>query len=1179
MPDCVFAYARLCPDCARIILGNNPGMLSDTENHTQRKHQVMTHSEHTQIKQFSKVLVANRGEIAIRAFRAAHELGSSTVAVYPWEDRHSSHRIKADEAYQIGEVGHPVKAYLNVEEIIEVAKSAGAEAIYPGYGFLSENPELARACEREGIAFVGPTADVLDMTGNKATAIHAAQSAGLPTLGDTKATADLDELERLADESGLPYPLFVKAVAGGGGRGMRLIPSRDQLRELCEIASNEAATAFGDPTVFLEQAVVNPKHIEVQILADGYGNVVHLFERDCSVQRRHQKVVELAPAPSLSPEARERICSDAVKFAKHINYRGAGTVEFLVDEAGNHVFIEMNPRVQVEHTVTEEITDVDIVSSQLQIAAGASLADLGLSQDTIRFHGAALQCRITTEDPSNGFRPDTGYITAYRSPGGSGVRLDGGTSTGAEVTGHFDSMLVKLTCRGTDFSAAIRRARRALDEFRIRGVATNIRFLRGLLDDPDFRAGNFTTSFIGEHEYLLHTDSSLDRSTKIMKYLADVTVNKPNGVRATTIKAVDKLPAVDLKAAPPKGSRDVLQELGPEGFAQWLKERPGVAVTDTSFRDAHQSLLATRVRTNDLVAAAGHVARVTPQLLSVEGWGGATYDVALRFLKEDPWARLDQMREALPNICIQMLLRGRNTVGYTPYPEAVTKAFVQEAARSGIDIFRIFDALNDVSQMQAAIDAVRETGTAVAEVAMSYAGNVADPNEKLYTLDYYLKLAERIVNAGAHVLAIKDMAGLLRPAAATKLVTALKKEFDLPIHIHTHDTAGGSLATYMAAWRAGADAIDGASAPLSGTTSQPSLSAIVAATADTEFDTGLSLDAVSSMEPYWEAVRSIYAPFDKGLSSPTGRVYKHEIPGGQLTNLRAQATALGLEHNFEQIEDAYAAADQMLGHLVKVTPSSKVVGDLALQLVGSGIDPAEFAQNPQDFDIPESVIGFLNGELGTPPGGWPEPFRSKALKGREKEPEITPVSPEDEALLHGTAQERRDTLNRLLFPGPTKEFEQHKADFGEVTRLSTNQFFFGLHPNEEEKIEMAKGVELLVQLQSISEPDARGVRTVMCFLNGELRPVFVRDNSVQADETPAEKADRSVPGQVPAPYAGNVTVAVAEGDTVSAGDKVAVIEAMKMEASITALVDGTVTRVISTGTFHVDGGDLILEIS
>lgn len=1133
------------------------------------------------LTQFSKVLVANRGEIAIRAFRAAHELGSTTVAVYPWEDRHSAHRIKADEAYQIGTEGHPVKAYLDVEAIVAVAKDAGAEAIYPGYGFLSENPELARACEREGIVFVGPTADVLDMTGNKATAIHAAQAAGLPTLRDTPATADLDELEKFADESGMPYPLFVKAVAGGGGRGMRLIPSRDKLRELCEIASNEAATAFGDPTVFLEQAVVNPKHIEVQILADGYGNVVHLFERDCSVQRRHQKVVELAPAPSLTPEQREKICSDAVAFARHINYRGAGTVEFLVDESGNHVFIEMNPRVQVEHTVTEEITDVDIVSSQLQIAAGATLQDLGLSQETISFHGAALQCRITTEDPANDFRPDTGYITAYRSPGGSGVRLDGGTSTGAEVTGHFDSMLVKLTCRGHDFSTALRRARRALDEFRIRGVATNIRFLRRVLDDADFQAGNFTTSFIAEHPYLLDIESGTDRSTRMMRYLADVTVNRPNGNRATTIVATDKLPKVDMTAPLPEGMRDYLLAHGPEAFAQMLKDRPGVAVTDTTFRDAHQSLLATRVRTNDLVAAAGHIARLTPQLLSVEAWGGATYDVALRFLKEDPWERLDRIRAAMPNICIQMLLRGRNTVGYTPYPETVTRAFVQEAAASGVDIFRIFDALNDVSQMRAAIDAVRETPHGVAEVAMSYAGNVADPNEKLYTLDYYLHLAEQIVDAGAHILAIKDMAGLLRPAAATKLVGALKREFDLPVHIHTHDTAGGSLATYMAAWTAGADAIDGASAPMAGTTSQPSLSAIVAATANTEYDTGLGLDAVSALEPYWEAVRSIYAPFDTGLASPTGRVYKHEIPGGQLTNLRAQATALGLEHNFEQIEDAYAAADKMLGHLVKVTPSSKVVGDLALQLVGSGIDPADFAAHPADFDIPESVIDFLNGELGTPPGGWPEPFRSKALLGRERTPEITPISAEDAALLEPSAEReiRRATLNRLLFPGPTREFEEHKEEFGEVTRLSTNQFFFGLYPNEEEKIPMSKGVDVLVQLQSISEPDARGVRTVMCFLNGELRPVFVRDNSVQADETPAEKADRSVPGQVPAPYAGNVTVVVEEGATVEAGDKVAVIEAMKMEASITAPVAGTVTRVISAGTFHVDGGDLILVIA
>src|SRR3954462_9715254 len=685
-----------------------------------------------------KVLVANRGEIAIRAFRAAYELGAATVAVFPWEDRNSVHRLKADESYQIGEEGHPVRAYLSVAEIIGAARRAGADAVYPGYGFLSENPDLAEACAQAGITFVGPPASVLELTGNKARAIAAPRAAGRPVLGSTGPTADLDTL--LAAVEGMPFPVFVKAVAGGGGRGMRRVEEPAELAGAVQAAMREAEAAFGDATVFVEQAVVDPRHIEVQILADGAGNVVHLFERDCSVQRRHQKVVELAPAPNLDPALRERICADAVAFAEAIGYVNAGTVEFLLDAAGRHVFIEMNPRIQVEHTVTEEVTDVDLVQSQLRIAAGETLADLGLPQETIQLRGAALQCRITTEDPANGFRPDTGRITAYRSPGGAGIRLDGGSALGAEVGAHFDSMLVKLTCRGRDFGIAVARARRAVAEFRIRGVATNIPFLQALLDDPDFRAGRVTTSFIDERPELLTARSSADRGTRLPTYLADVTVNKPHGERPRVVDPPEKLPAVDLAAAPPAGSRQRLAELGPEGFAAELREQVALAVTDTTFRDAHQSLLATRVRTKDLLAIAGHVARTTPQLLSIEAWGGATYDVALRFLHEDPWERLAALREAVPNICLQMLLRGRNTVGYTPYPEQVTTAFVQEAARTGIDVFRVFDALNDVEQSRPAIDTAGEPGTALAEVALCYTGHLTDPAEPLSTLDYYLRL-------------------------------------------------------------------------------------------------------------------------------------------------------------------------------------------------------------------------------------------------------------------------------------------------------------------------------------------------------------------------------------------------------------------------------------------------------
>ncbi|GAC48589.1 pyruvate carboxylase [Gordonia aichiensis] len=1127
---------------------------------------------------FEKVLVANRGEIAIRAFRAAYELGADTVAVFPYEDRNSLHRLKADESYQIGVPGHPVRAYLSVDEIIGAALHSGADAVYPGYGFLSENAELAAACAEHGITFVGPSAHVLELTGNKAEAVAAAKAAGLPVLASSEPSADVDEL--VAASADMTFPLFVKAVAGGGGRGMRRVARREDLAEAISAASREADTAFGDPTVFLEQAVINPRHIEVQILADTQGNVIHLFERDCSVQRRHQKVVELAPAPNLDPQLRERICADAVAFARQIGYSCAGTVEFLVDEQGNHVFIEMNPRIQVEHTVTEEITDIDLVGAQMRVASGQSLHELGLDQESISIRGAALQCRITTEDPADGFRPDVGRITAYRTPGGAGIRLDGSAVLGGEISGNFDSMLVKLSCRGRDFDTAVRRARRALAEFRIRGVATNIPFLQAVLDDPDFAAGHVTTSFIEDRPWLLTSRGSADRGTRILSYLADVTVNKPHGERPSTVYPRDKLPAVDRSRllAPPDGSRQRLLALGPTGFARDLRQQPAVGVTDTTFRDAHQSLLATRVRTSGMLAVAPYVAAMTPELLSVECWGGATYDVALRFLKEDPWDRLAQLREAMPNICLQMLLRGANTVGYTPYPQKVTTAFVAEATEVGIDIFRIFDALNNIDAMRPAIDAVLETDRAVAEVAMSYTGDLANPDEKLYTLDYYLRLAEQIVDAGAHVLAIKDMAGLLRAPAAELLVSALRREFDLPIHVHTHDTPGGQLATYLAAVNAGADAVDGASAPLAGTTSQPPLSAIVAAFGHTERDTGLDLGAVCDLEPYWEAVRKVYAPFESGVPAPTGRVYSHEIPGGQLSNLRQQAIALGLGNRFEAVEEAYAAADAMLGRLIKVTPSSKVVGDLALALVGQGIAPADFAANPGSYDIPDSVIGFLRGELGEPAGGWPEPLRTRALAGRTAPRPVEELSSADSAALDVAGRGRQETLNRLLFPGPTREFEEHQETYGDTSQLSANQFFYGLRYGDEHRVELEPGVELLIGLEAISDADEKGMRTVMCVLNGQLRPVAVRDRSVDSKVAAAERADRANPNHVGAPFAGVVSLSVDVGDEIAAGAAIGTIEAMKMEATITAPVGGKVARVAVSQVQQVAPGDLLIEI-
>ena len=965
---------------------------------------------------------------------------------------------------------------------------------------------------------------------------------------------------------------------------MRRVERKEDLREALGAAMREAGGAFGDSTAFLERAVLRPRHIEVQVLADATGEVAHLYERDCSVQRRHQKVIEIAPAPNLDPEVRDRLCAHAVAFARAIGYVNAGTVEFLLEtegpRAGDVVFIEMNPRIQVEHTVTEEVTDADLVRAQLQIASGATLEEIGLTQSSVRLRGAALQCRITTEDPTSGFRPDVGRISAYRSPGGAGIRLDGATAfMGAEISAHFDSMLVKLTCRGRDFQTAVGRARRALAEYRIRGVRTNIPFLQAVLDEPDFLAGDLSTAFIDERPGLLTARGSADRGSRLLAYLADVTVNRPHGPRPADVRLpAETLPAIDLTTTPPAGSRQRLLELGPEGFASALRAQRPVAVTDTTFRDAHQSLLATRIRTFDLVAVLPHLARMTPQLLSIEAWGGATYDVALRFLGEDPWERLDAMRQALPNVAIQMLLRGRNTVGYTPYPLAVTDAFVREAAGSGVDIFRIFDALNDVDQMEPAIRAVRETGTAVAEVGLCYTANLLDPAEKLYTLDYYLRLAERIVAAGAHVLAIKDMAGLLRPVAANRLVGALRERFDLPVHLHTHDTPGGQLATLLAAVDAGVDAVDAASAAMAGTTSQPSLSALVASLEHTERDTGMSLSAVSDLEPYWAAVRETYRAFESGLPGPTGRVYEHEIPGGQLSNLRQQAISLGLGARFEEIESMYAAADRILGRLVKVTPSSKAVGDLALQLVAAGADPDHFAAHPEEYDLPDSVLAFLSGELGDPPGGWPEPFRTRALAGRTVKKAAGELSPEDDAALASSRREVRAALNRLLFPAPTKALEQMRSAYGEVGVLTTPDYLYGLTA-QESAVELEKGVRLLMSLEAISDPDGRGIRTVLATLNGRPRSVEVRDRSIAVATVEAERADPSNKGHVGAPFAGAVTPTVQPGDSVSAGETVATIEAMKMESAIAAPVSGTVERLVSAQARQVEAGDLVLVIS
>jgi len=1125
-----------------------------------------------------KVLVANRGEIAVRAFRAAYELGIATVAVYTHADRASLHRSKADESYEIGDPDSALKGYLDVALIVATAQRVGADAVYPGYGFLSESDVLAQTCADAGVTFVGPPAEVLRLTGDKLRARQAAAEAGLPVLAASGSVPDAEAAAEAAERLG--YPVFVKAAAGGGGRGLRRVERAADLPGAVETAMREAEGAFGDPTVFLEAAVVNPRHIEVQLLAGADGEVIHLYERDCSIQRRHQKALEVAPAANLDPALRERLCAEAVAFGRAVGYRNAGTAEFLVDPEGRHVFIEMNPRIQVEHTVTEETTDVDIVRSQLLIAGGATLADLGLAQERIVVRGVALQCRITTEDPANAFRPDTGRISAYRSPGGAGIRLDAGSAyAGAEVSPYFVSLLVKLTTRGPDLATAASRARRALAEFRIRGVRTNMPFLSAVLADPDFLAGRVSTSFLDERPWLTSAIAGEDRASRLLERLADVTVNRPHGEAPTTLDPQTKLPAAPLVAerAEPVGSRERLARLGPDAFARALREQTALAVTDTTLRDAHQSLLATRMRTRDMLAAAPHLAAGLPGLFSFEVWGGATFDAALRFLAEDPWERLARLREALPDVCLQMLLRGDNLVGYSTYPQRAVSAFVDEARDCGIDIFRVFDALNDVERMRPAIAAVAEAG-ALAEGALCYTGDLSDPGER-YDLDHYLRVAEGVVDAGAHVLCIKDMAGLLRAPAARTLVTTLRERFDVPLHLHTHDTAGGQLATYLAAIDAGVDAVDGAAAPLSGGTSQPSLAAIVAATDHTPRATGLSLDVLADLEPYWEAVRTLYAPFEAGLRAPTGAIYRHEIPGGQLSNLRQQAVALGLGERFEEVELLYARCDALLGGLIKVTPTSKVVGDLALYLASAGIDPDDLAADPGAHDLPASVIGFLQGELGTPPFGWPEPFRTKALAGK---PEPEPPSLDERqrsALETDDPAARRRALSELLLPAATREHAESVERYGDVSVLPTRAFLYGLAPGEEVAVDLGPGVRLLLQLEAVGEVDERGMRTVMVNVNGQTRPVDVRDLTADAEQAGMEKADPARPGHVAAPLTGVVTIAVTEGDKVEAGSQLGAIEAMKMESAITAPTAGHVERIAVRSGTSVEPGDLLLVLS
>jgi len=1142
-----------------------------------------------------KLLALNRGEIAIRILRAANELGIRTVAVFSQEDRLSLHRFKADEAYLIGEGKGPVAAYLDVEGIVGLAAEKGVDAIHPGYGFLSENPALPRACEKAGLTFIGPSAKLLELLGDKTAARNLAVTAGIPVIpGTQEPVSDLTKAAAIASEIG--YPLIIKAAFGGGGRGMRVVEKPEDLLPRIEEARHEAGAAFGNDAVFLERYIRRARHIEIQILADRHGNILHLFERDCSVQRRNQKVVEVAPAVALNPTIRTELADAAVALARTSFYCNAGTVEFLLDaDTGRWYFIEVNPRVQVEHTVTEMVTGIDIVRCQIQIAQGHALHDREMNlphQPDIAVNGYALQCRVTTEDPSNYFVPDYGKIHTYRSPAGFGIRLDGASAYGgAVITPFYDSLLVKVTAWGREFPHACQRMDRALREFRIRGVKTNIPFLENVVNHPDFQAGATTTSFIDTTRELFHFAPRRDRATRLLTYLGDVIVNKnpevANKPRPAVIRAAPVPP--HNSTAPPDGTRQLLDRLGADGFADWTRSQPQLLVTDTTFRDAHQSLMATRVRTHDMLAIANFMAHHLHTLYSLEMWGGATFDVALRFLHEDPWQRLEKLRQAIPNICFQMLLRASNAVGYAAYPDNVVEEFIFESARQGIDIFRIFDSLNWLPNMRIPIEAVRKSGR-VCEAAICYTGDILDPRREKYSLSYYVRLAKELERMGAHILGLKDMAGLCKPYAAFKLVKTLKEEVGLPIHFHTHDTSGINAASVLKASEAGVDAADGAVASMSGTTSQPNLNSIIAALRNTDRDTGVDLDALNQCADYWEVTRSYYEPFDEAPPAGTAEVYLHEMPGGQYTNLKAQAESMGLGGRWHEIARTYADVNQAFGDIVKVTPSSKVVGDLAIFLVTHNmtVQDLERLGPNHTLTLPNSVVEMFAGALGEPDGGWPSRMQEVILRGRKPQPgrpgeHLAPVDFEkttiqvEEKL--GYKISHSDVLSYLMYPDVFVKFGHARSDYGSLDVLPTPQFFYGLETGEEIAVELEPGKVLIIKFLTVSEPQPDGTRTVFFELNGQPREVSVRDQSRQATAQVRAKADPTQPGHVGAPIPGAVSsIAVDLGQVVSKGDRLVVMEAMKMQSTIYSPADGRIAQKLVSVGEKVDAKDLLLVI-
>ncbi|GAB6041014.1 pyruvate carboxylase [Endothiovibrio diazotrophicus] len=1147
------------------------------------------------MNEIRKLLVANRSEIAIRVFRSATELGIRTVALYAYEDRYSLHRFKADEAYQVGQPGEPIKSYLDIPAIIAIAKAHSVDAIHPGYGFLAENPRFAAACEAAGIRFVGPSVEALERLGDKTAARTIAEQAGVAVLGGSGA-AVADAAEGLAAARAVGFPIILKAAHGGGGRGMRVVETEEAFEGAFEQARRESLAAFGSPDIFVEKFIQRARHIEVQLLGDWHGNLLHLYERDCSVQRRHQKVVEIAPAPNLTPSVRDAICAAAVKIGRQVGYSGAGTVEFLVDaDTDRFFFIEVNPRIQVEHTVTEEVTGVDIVRAQILVARGMPLSDPEIDlpcQAAVSTHGFALQCRVTTEDPTNNFMPDYGRVAHYRAGGGLGIRQDGGNAfSGALVNPYYDSLLVKVTARGRRFIDAVRRMRRDLHEFRIRGVKTNIPFLEKLLREEPFVRGECTTRYIDENPHLMEFKLQRDRASKLLAFIGHTIVNgnslvkdRPVSLRRTPAPT----PELALDEALPQGTRDTLRELGPERFAKWIGEQKRTFVTDTTFRDAHQSLLATRLRSADMLAISEGYARLAPQLFSLEMWGGATFDTAMRFLKECPWQRLEEMRGKIPNILFQMLLRSSNAVGYTNYPDNVVKAFVREAAAAGIDLFRVFDALNWTSNMRLAMETVVESG-ALCEAAICYTGDILDPSRSKYDLNYYVGMAKELERMGAHILAIKDMAGLCKPEAARLLVATLKQEVGIPIHFHTHDTSGIAAASILNAVEAGVDIVDAAMAPLSGGTSQPNLNTVVEALRFNPRATGLAPSRLDELAEYWRSAREFYTPFESPVLPATADLYHHEIPGGQYTNLYAQALALGLADRWAEVCRVYAEVNRLFGDIVKVTPTSKAVGDMALFMVANGLSGEDVLDKDRELAFPASVVDLIGGHMGHPYQGFPEAVVKRILRGEEPlkgRPGDTLEPADFEAakeVVRGLILQEPNTqqvVSHLLYPKVYEEFARHQVEYYDTSGLPTPVFFYGMKEGEEIAVEIERGKTLIIRYLTVGAPTVEGIRTVFFELNGHPRDVSVRDLSIeQAESGRRPRADAGNPAHLGSAMPGMVVnVAVSVGDWVRKGQKLLVLEAMKMESTVYAERDGKVRELpVHPGT-QVQSGDLLAVI-